>query len=191
MPYRLRQFFRRAVTFHHSAVTRIYLWHHGILACDVPRCIGPRPTFAGGGSIQLGSSCIFQSYRLPVCLATGPKGQIVVGHHVFINDGVNIYAEALVQIGNHTRIADDVTIYDTNFHPTCPEAPVGKGPVLIGRNVWIGCGVMILPNVTIGNHAVVAAHAVVTRSVPPCSIVAGNPAKVINTFDCPDDWVRP
>ena len=54
-----------------------------------------------------------------------------------------------------------------------------KGPVIIGNNVWIGDKATVLPNVTIGDGAVIAANAVVTKDVPPYSIVAGNPAKVI------------
>lgn len=56
---------------------------------------------------------------------------------------------------------------------------VSKGPVRIGRNVWIGDKATILPNVTIGEGSVIAANAVVTKDVPPYCVVAGNPAKVI------------
>ena len=54
-----------------------------------------------------------------------------------------------------------------------------KGPVFIGRNVWVGDKATILPNVTIGEGAVIAANSVVTRDVPAFAVVAGNPAKVI------------
>jgi acetyltransferase-like isoleucine patch superfamily enzyme len=57
-----------------------------------------------------------------------------------------------------------------------------KGPVEIGNNVWIGDKATILPGVTIGDNCIVAANAVVTKSIPENSIVAGNPAKVIKTI---------
>ena len=59
---------------------------------------------------------------------------------------------------------------------------VSKGPVRIGDNVWIGDKATILPNVSIGNGAIIAANAVVTKDVPPYSVAAGNPAKIIKTF---------
>ena len=58
-----------------------------------------------------------------------------------------------------------------------------KGPVVIGNNVWIGDKATILPGVTIGDGAVIAANAVVTKDVPPYSVVGGNPAKVIKRND--------
>ena len=60
------------------------------------------------------------------------------------------------------------------------------GPIRIGRNVWIGAHATILRNVTIGDGAVVAAGAVVTKDVPPNTVVAGVPARVIKTI-CPTD----
>ena len=56
---------------------------------------------------------------------------------------------------------------------------VSKGAVIIGKNVWVGDKVSIMPNVRIGDGAIIAANSVVTKDVPPYSIVGGNPAKVI------------
>lgn len=67
---------------------------------------------------------------------------------------------------------------DLKLPPSCRKV-LSKGPVIIGKNVWVGDKATILPNVRIGDGAVIAANAVVTKDVPPYSIVAGNPAKVI------------
>jgi acetyltransferase-like isoleucine patch superfamily enzyme len=56
---------------------------------------------------------------------------------------------------------------------------ISKGEVVIGDNVWIGEGAMILPNVHIGEHAIIAANSVVTKDIPAYSIAAGVPAKII------------
>ena len=58
-----------------------------------------------------------------------------------------------------------------------------KGPIVIGNHVWIGDKVTILSGVTIGNNSVIAANSVITKDVPPFSVVAGNPGKVIKVYE--------
>jgi len=118
-----------------------------------------------------------------------------IGRHVQINDSVHIGAIEQVVIGDHTLIASRVFISDHNHGnyqisgtasaPDIPPAdrPLSSKPVHIGRNVWLGEQVCILPGVTIGDGAIVGANSVVTRDVPPNSIAAGNPARVIRVFD--------
>lgn len=60
---------------------------------------------------------------------------------------------------------------------------MSKGPVIIGQNVWVGDKATILPGVTIGDGAVIGANSVVTKDVPPYSIVGGNPAKVLKQLN--------
>jgi acetyltransferase-like isoleucine patch superfamily enzyme len=119
-----------------------------------------------------------------------PDGHLRIGDHVFINDGVNICAAKNIVIGDHSIIADMVFVYDTDFHQVTPEAPKTCQDIIIGRNVWIGARAIILPGVVIGDHSVVAAGSIVTKRVPPRSVVGGTPAKVIGTFECRDDWIR-
>ena len=66
--------------------------------------------------------------------------------------------------------------------PPLASRVYSSGPVIIGRNVWIGDKATILPNVKIGDGAVIAANAVVTKNVPPYTVVAGCPAKIIKTI---------
>jgi maltose O-acetyltransferase len=91
---------------------------------------------------------------------------------------------APVSIGDGTWIGPAVQIY-TADHPrdaALRRAGLQSGrPVSIGNNVWIGGGAIILPGVTIGDDAIVAAGSVVTRDVPPGATVAGNPARPIKT----------
>jgi acetyltransferase-like isoleucine patch superfamily enzyme len=117
-------------------------------------------------------------------------GVLEIGNGCFINDGVNICAIKHVVIGAFTKIADLAIIHDTTFHDVGPINPRKDEVITIGRNVWLGTACMVLPGVTIGDHAVVAAGAIVTKPVPARSVVAGVPAKVVATFDCPDNWVR-
>lgn len=93
-----------------------------------------------------------------------------------------IICKSNIYIGKGTQIAWGVTIMDHDFHKTYdldgnqnPETL----PIFIGDNVWIGANATILKGVKIGNNAIIGASAVVTKDVPPATIVAGNPAKII------------
>lgn len=103
---------------------------------------------------------------------------------VFINFGCVILDVAAVTIGAGTQIGPGVQIL-TADHPR--DAAVRANmlesgrPILIGRNVWIGGGAIILPGITIGDDAIVGAGSVVTRDVPAGATVAGNPARLLNT----------
>ncbi|SDX12117.1 DapH/DapD/GlmU-related protein [Paenibacillus sp. CF384] len=102
---------------------------------------------------------------------------IEIGDHTFINRRSEIRCKKQVKIGSHCAISWDVTIMDTDYH--CIEGSVATKPTIIGDHVWIGNKAVILKGVTIGQGAVVAAGAVVSRDVPAHTLVAGVPAKPI------------
>ena len=111
---------------------------------------------------------------------------IHIGDHVFLNVLCNIVDCNTVRIGHHVMIGPSVQIY-TAAHALEAEARIQgwevAKPVVIEDNVWIGGGAILLPGVTIGRNAVVGAGAVVSKSVPPNMIVAGNPARVIREIE--------
>ena len=89
-----------------------------------------------------------------------------------------------VTIGHHVNLAQGITVTALNHNFENPdsridEQGVSTKPVTIGNDIWIGANAVILPGVTIGDHSVVAAGTVVTKDVPPHSLVAGVPAKII------------
>ena len=102
------------------------------------------------------------------------------------NSGIGQYSEinGKVKIGDNVMMGPHCIIYTRNHKTTCTEIPmILQGfdrykPVEIGNDVWIGGRVTILPGVKVGDGAIIAAGAVVTKDVPPYSIVAGNPASV-------------
>lgn len=104
---------------------------------------------------------------------------ILVGENFFVNYNVTILDRAKVFIGDNVMIGPNVLI-STVSHPTSPmerrEQMSFAKPITIGSDVWIGGNAVILPGVTIGDNAIVAAGAVVTRDVAPNCIVAGVPA---------------
>ena len=97
----------------------------------------------------------------------------------FCNSNVKIRCTKSIKIGNDVAISHDVTIMDSDAHQIIREDYIKAKPVIIGNHVWIGSRAMILKGVRIGNGALVAAGAVVTKDVPPNSLVAGVPAVVI------------
>ncbi len=105
-----------------------------------------------------------------------------LGDEVFLNTGCVILDCTRVEIGAKTLIGPAVQIY-TAEHPLDPElratASETARPVILGRNVWIGGGAILLPGVTVGDDAIVGAGSVVTKDIPAGCVAVGNPARVI------------
>lgn len=117
---------------------------------------------------------------------------IVIGENVNFNYGCHIGAINKIIIGNNVLVGSQVLITDHSHGevtrdnlllPPSSRKLYSKGPVIIKDNVWIGEGACILPNVTIGCNSIIAANSVITHDVPPFSLVAGNPAKVIKQLN--------
>ncbi len=118
--------------------------------------------------------------------------EIIIGENVSCGSDFHIGAIHKVVIGNNVLLASRIYISDHSHGEISKEelliAPnkrelFSKGPVVIEDNVWIGEGVAILPNVTIGKNSIIGANAVVTKSFPPFSIIAGNPARLIRSYE--------
>lgn len=97
----------------------------------------------------------------------------------FFNINTKIRCGNSIKIGKGVAISHDVTIMDSDFHFLEYEGYRQSEPVVIGNHVWIGSRAMILKGVKIGDGAVIGAGSIVTRSIPPNCIAAGNPARVI------------
>ena len=127
---------------------------------------------------SLGDYSVVESYS---CI-NNAVGDVIIGDHTRV--GLHNTVIGPVTIGNHVNLAQGVTVTAINHNFTekdlrIDEQGVSTSPVTIGDDIWIGANAVILPGVTIGNHTVVAAGAVVTKDVPPHTLVAGVPAKII------------
>ena len=146
----------------------------------------------GSNNISIGNNCTFGKNAV---LTTWEKHEgktfnptIDIGSRCNFGDYLHLTCIDEIKIGNDVLTGRWVTITD-NSHGTTDYSELeheplkrklfSKGPVIIGDNVWIGDKATILPNVKIGQGAVIGANSVVTKDVPPFSVVGGNPAKII------------
>ena len=170
------------------------------------RILGNMPVFKLPGQnskIILGNKVVLNSdmknsntaLTFRCTLVCGINGTIEIGDGTMLN-GVSVTAYEKVSIGKNCQIASSTFISDTDFHPVNAKVreqqalgykydfnEVGKKEVVIGDNVWIGWGAIILKGVNIGNNSIVAAGSVVLKDVPPNALVAGNPAEIKKEFN--------
>ena len=127
---------------------------------------------------SLGDYSVIESFA---CV-NNAVGDVIIGDHTRV--GLHNTIIGPVKIGNHVNLAQSITVtaLNHNFEDTkkrIDEQGVSTNPVTIEDDIWIGANAIVLSGVTIGHHSVVAAGAVVTKDVPPHSLVAGVPAKII------------
>ena len=132
---------------------------------------------------ELTGRAVDMSFKLFPPFYTDFGKNIKVGRNVFINSGCCFQDQGGIEIDDGTLIGHQVVIATLNHDPD-PEkrGDMFPRPVKIGAKVWIGSHATLLPGVTVGEGAIVAAGAVVTRDVPPRSVVAGVPARVIKSI---------
>ena len=131
----------------------------------------------------LTSTEIDETFRILPPFYTDFGRNIRVGKNVFVNHGCTFMDRGGITLENDVLIGPKVNLITTN-HPLNPEerhATISL-PIVIEKNAWVGAAATILPGVTVGRNAVVAAGAVVTRDVPQNSVVAGVPARVMRTI---------
>jgi acetyltransferase-like isoleucine patch superfamily enzyme len=151
---------------------------------------GKSPLFRGGGSIVIGRRLLMRGRQVRSEFGATKGGRLLVGDRVFINQGCKIVAQKSIAIGDDCLIGDFTAIMDSDEHQIAPASPVRKEPVTIGRNVWIGRNCLVLPGTVIGENSVIAAGSIVTHSIPPNSLAAGIPARVIREIEDQPGWVR-
>lgn len=154
-------------------------------------CVRANCTADGPGRIHIGNNC-----RVYGAIQSQSDGEIWIGDHTAIYERSVIGSVDKVCIGNCVLISNHVHVYDNNNHPIAPNVRrkmmmegfegdawqwkhADSKPVVIEDDVWIGEYAAVMKGVTIGRGSIVAAHAVVTKDVPPYTIVAGNPARVV------------
>ena len=140
---------------------------------------GARIRVLNGAMLEIGARTTIE----PRCLLVS-EGMLTIGARSFIGTGATIVACGSIAIGSDALIAANVTIRDQDHRTDLEDTPYRlQGfdirPVTIGSNVWLGVNAVVLKGVTIGDDAIVAAAAVVSRDVAASAVVAGVPARPV------------
>jgi acetyltransferase-like isoleucine patch superfamily enzyme len=151
---------------------------------------GGLPYVYGDLRLVIGDDCKISAQTSLVAGHVFDEPTLTLGDHTNIGPGVVISVSRRVTLGSHVRVGSGAYIADNPGHPLDASArrarPVAESDVrdvVIEDDAWIGTRAFIMPGVTIGARSVVGAGAVVTRSVPPDTVVAGSPAKIVRRLD--------
>jgi acetyltransferase-like isoleucine patch superfamily enzyme len=138
------------------------------------------------GRLEVGEGVLLE----PNVWITAPdRARVRIGRGTFLNIGVMVAAQELVEIGEHCMLANGCFVSDAAHRFDDPDTPVpwqgftSKGPTRIGANCWLGANVVVTSGVEIGERCVIGAGSVVTHSIPAFSIAAGAPARVLRSVE--------
>ncbi len=174
------------------------VWRHRLGALGPGSWIeGPAWVFNGKG-VRVGSNVsVWRGARLESFRVDSGLGRIEIGDGSVIQPGVHIGAAERVSIGRGVLMASHVYITDHDHDWSNADEPVithrrlSVAPVEIGDYAWLGERVMVLKGVRVGEHSIIGAGSVVTRSVPAYCVAVGSPARVVRKWDAATrSWVR-
>ena len=138
------------------------------------------------GRLVVGEGTLFE----PGCwLTLSPNARIRIGDGCFLNRNVMVASYDLVEIGDHVMFANGCFVGDAEHRFDDPDTPITwqgfttRGAVRIGSNCWFGVNCVVTSGVTIGERCVIGANSVVTGDLPPGTIAAGSPARVIREIE--------
>lgn len=143
-----------------------------------------------GTGFTTGRNC-----RMDVFDSKSRGKSLIFGNNVQLNDNVHIVCEDSIIIGNNVLMASHIFISDCSHGsykgdendtpPTIPPAkrPLPSKPIIIGSNVWIGEGVIVMPGVKIGDGCLIGAHSIVSCDVPDNSVAVGSPLRIVKRFN--------
>lgn len=178
-----------------TILLRYNLWINGVEVGNCIKAINTTPLFwkqkGGNGVVKIGYNVTFisygdQSYNSRCKIMVENNANLIIGHDTGFN-GVLIYCQDGITIGNYVKVGGGARIFDTDHHPIDwqERRKLGNGqksnraPIVIEDDVFIGAGCYIMKGVTIGARSIIAAGSVVVKSIPSDEIWGGNPARFI------------
>lgn len=178
--------------------SRLFIDRH-LKYFNFPIIIKGRKFIDFGDYLSAGYYCRFEVYPKD----NDKRKRLIFGKNIQLNDFVHISAIERVEIGDNCLMASHIYISDNSHgiygggeNESSPETPPEcreyiTSPVKIGKNCWIGEGVIIMPGVTIGDGCVIGAHSIVNSDIPPASIAVGSPARVVKRYSHKDKrWIK-
>ncbi len=138
------------------------------------------------GRLEVGADALFEP---DVWIAAPGGARVRIGRGTFLNQGVMVAAQELVEIGDHCMLANGCFVSDASHSYDDAEKPItwqgfeSKGPTRIGDNCWLGANVVVTSGVGVGERCVIGANSVVTEDLEPFSLAAGAPARVIRKIE--------
>lgn len=151
----------------------------------VKRCVGRGTTVEPGtkiinsANVSVGKQCLLKE---GIYIRAGIGGRVVIKDRAALNCFCRLYGHGSIEIGEDTQVGPG-TLITTTGHDYHDNLATHFKPVMIGRGVWIGANVTILPGVEIGDQAVIGAGAVVNKNIPPQTVAVGVPARVVKSLD--------
>lgn len=180
---------------YHGLYNRGRIWHYRVVSqagyTGVKPVLQQPVLFKGAGRIHFEGPCTFGWITSPFFYTTycyvearEAESGVYIGQDCFLNNNCAIIASgATIRIGDHCRIGLNCMITSSDFHHADPalrdSPPYPSGDVTIGNAVFIGNNVQVLKGVRIGDGSVIGAGSVVTGDIPPRSVAAGIPARVL------------
>lgn len=134
---------------------------------------------------EMGENC----YIEPPLYANWGGKHVHFGSNIYANFGLTLVDDTHIYVGDHTMFGPHV-ILATAGHPILPalrmQAYQFNAPVRIGKNCWLGAGVIVLPGVTVGDNSVIGAGSIVTKDIPAGVVAVGNPCRILRPIDARD-----
>lgn len=150
----------------------------------VKRCVGKgtivgtRTEIINSANVYIGNGCLLQD---AIYIRAGTEGAITIRDRVAINSFCRLFGHGSIEIGEDTQLGPG-TLITTTGHDYHRDLVTHFQRVVIGKGVWVGANVTILPGIEIGDCCVIGAGSVVTKSIPPRSVAVGVPARVIRAI---------
>jgi acetyltransferase-like isoleucine patch superfamily enzyme len=138
------------------------------------------------GRLEIGANTLLEPH---VWITAPGEARVRIGEGTFLNVGVMVAALSLVEIGSHCMLANGCVVTDADHRFDDPDTPItwqgftSRGPTRLGDDIWLGANVVVTSGVTIGERCVVGANSVVTSDLPPRTVSAGAPARVLRSIE--------
>ncbi|MBD1908901.1 acyltransferase [Funiculus sociatus GB2-A5] len=160
--------------------------------------IEPSVHVLGWGNVKIGeNSVIGQDTTIVINKREPGKVSVIIGDNCFIGRRNFLTAGGLIKIGDYAMISNDCRIlgsghlFDTPFMPYIATGTTCDDVIELGANCWLGANTTLLKGVKVGYGSIIGAGSVVNCDIPPCSVVVGNPSRIVKRFDMQSQtWVK-